>query len=240
MKLIFKEPAAAQSAPAAEQTPTMAMVPIPKDPAPPNPVTAGPPQVCFPQLGGEFTPADAAIPYLALGQKSGMLTEDHPDRVGQFIFDKTLPLGRELNVIVCRMRKFYEEKTEYGGSEIPRRFDKAAEASEANVGVQEVAEIDLLIEATSEAAQEHAVLDHAGQSFLAARYTVRSSAYRSAAGIIYRDYQGWLKRDLASGFYHISAAKRTGHGNTWYVPVLKTNGKVPAELRAKIKDTLGV
>jgi hypothetical protein len=69
---------------------------------------------------------------------------------------------------------------------------------------------------------------------------VRSSAYGRTVGIILKDLAGWLKNDLASGSYTITTEKRTGNGNSWFVPSLKTAGPVSAELRAEIKNKFGI
>lgn len=192
-----------------------------------------------PQIQGEFTARDMAIPYLNLGQKSGTMCDDHPDWVGKFIYDKSTCLGEEIRVVVCRLKKRYEEATEFGSAEIPQTFDTIAAAQEAGVEVRDVAEIDLLIECDDET-EQFAMLEADGKSWAPARYVVRSSAYGRTVGIVLKDLAGWLKNDLASGLYVMTAEKRSGNGNSWFVPKLATDGKVGENLRNSIREKFGV
>jgi hypothetical protein len=208
---------------------TQAMVPAPR---------AGAVDVTRPKyagLEGEFSSRDAAIPYIAIGQKSGTMCDDHPDWIGQFVFDKVLPLSNKITFTVLSLRKFYEEVTEYGGDEIPKRFDTVAAAKASGVEFRDVANIDILVEIPADQAENFGVLDHNGKHYAAARWGVRSTAYGKTVSIIYRDLSTWLKGDLSSGFYTATAEKKTNGHNSWFAPSLKTAGLVPAELREAIR-----
>lgn len=191
------------------------------------------------QIQGEFTARDMSIPYLNLGQKSGTMCDNHPDWVGKFIYDKTACLGNEIRIVVCRLRKKYEEVTEFGSPDMPQQFDTIAAAQAAGIEVRDVAEIDVLIECDGEM-EQFAMLNDGGKCYALARYVVRSSAYGRTVGIILKDLAGWLKNDLASGFYTVTTEKRTGNGNSWYVPKLATDGKVSENLRNVIREKFGV
>jgi hypothetical protein len=193
-----------------------------------------------PQLQGEFTQRDMAIPFLQLGQKAGMLCDEHPEWIGQWVYDKAVPLGNSVKVVVCRLKKRYEEVTEYGSQEMPQQFETFAAAQAAGVEVRDVAEIDLLIETDDVELEPFAMLDNAGKFYMPARYVVRSTAYGKTVGIFLKDLAGWLKNDLAAGFYSMESIKKTANQNTWFAPQLAVAGKVPAELRTQIGEKFGV
>lgn len=192
------------------------------------------------QLEGEFTARDMAIPYLSLGQKSGTMTDGHPEWIGKFVYDKSALLGDKIRVVVMSMKKIYEEVTEYRSDIIPQRFATAVEARESGVEFREVAQVDLLVEATNKDLADFATVTEGAVNLIPARWVVRSSSYGRVVGTLVRDLAGWLKGDLSSGFYEVTVQKQSGKGNTWFVPVMRTAGKVSPELRAEIKNRLGV
>lgn len=195
------------------------------------------PYVQSKQLEGEFSSRDLATPYLGIGQKTSKTTDDHPEWVGKWIYDKATCLGDTVKAVAIRMRKYYEEVTEYDSGDIPQRWRSAAEAEASGLEFRDVADIDLLIEAETE---HDCAIELAGKLYLPARLTVRSSSYKGVVGVIMRDLKGWLKADLASGYYEISTKKVTTPKNSWYVPTLSTAGKVPEDLRAAIASEFDV
>lgn len=232
--------AAQSAAPKQAPAPEPAPEPAPQANPGPAPSTAVATMSQSPQLQGEFTARDMAIPYLQLGQKAGTLCDDHPEWLGKWVYDKALCLGEEINIIVCRLKKRYEEVTEYGGGDIPQQWDTEAAAKAANVEFRDICEIDLLVEVTSEDGEQFAMLDDAGKSYAPARYNVRSTALGKTMGVLLKDLAGWLKNDLASGVYSMEAVKVTAKGNTWYTPKLTADGKVSDTLRALIREKLAV
>jgi hypothetical protein len=188
-----------------------------------------------PALEGEFTARDMSIPYLSLGQKSGTLCDDHPDWIGKWVYDKNTCLGPEIKVVILKLAKYYEEVTEFGGEDIPQRWDTVAEAKAAGVEYKECATVDLLFDAPAELADAGMI-----GSLAPARMTVRSSSYGRVVGMVLKDLAGWLKNDLAGGYYRMSVEKKSNGSNSWFVPKLKADGKVAADVRQQIKDTFQV
>jgi hypothetical protein len=191
------------------------------------------------QIQGEFTARDMAIPYLNLGQKSGTMCDNHPDWIGGFVYDKSSFLGNEIRIVVGRLKKRYEEVLEFGSPEIPQQFDTIAAAQAAGIEVRDVAEIDVLVECNRDM-EQFAMFEADGKAYAPARYVVRSSAYGRTVGIILKDLAGWLKNDLPSGFYAMTTEKRSGNGNSWFVPKLAAAGKVSEDLRNVIREKFGV
>ena len=208
--------------------------------------TAPPPEVAValnnsssPQLEGEFTARDVAVPRLKLGQKTGAATDENPDLIGKWIFDGVINLGTTVGVIVTRISKYYMEDVEYGSDVKPQIFKKHSDAVAAGVLVKDVADIDLLIEVPADADLPSAVLLN-GKEYAAARYTVQSSAYGRTVGILLRDLGGWLKGDFASGSYTMDAVKKTDGKNSWFTPSLKAANPNSPELRSAIREAFGI
>jgi hypothetical protein len=232
MKVSFSK---AQSAPEAVQPDAkMAVAPV----APPQEMAVGN-VIHSSQLEGEFTARDMAVPRLKLGQKVGVATDENPTWIGTWIYDGALSLGPTARIIVVRLRKYYLENLEYGSDQKPQVFQTHAEAMKAGVQIKDVCDIDMLIECDADLDQ-FAVVDVGGKSYAPARYTVTSSAYGRTVGILLRDAAGWLKNDMASGFYTITSVKKTDGQNSWFTPQLKADGKVSDELRAAIREQFHV
>ena len=178
--------------------------------------------------------------YLSLGQKSGTLCDDHPEWIGTWIYDKSVPLGAEIRVIFTHMRKFYEEVTEFGDGTIPSTWKTAAEAEASGLEFRDAAEFEVLIQYAGDPEGLDSVKAPGGRNFLRARWTVRSSAYGRTVKILMKDYTGWLKGDLASGYYRIVTEKKTGNGNSWHVPIMKADGAVEQDVRGLLASEFGV
>lgn len=182
---------------------------------------------------GEFTAADMRIPYLALCQKSGKMMDENPDWLGQFIYDKAAALGKKLNVVFFKVRKFYLEDLPYGADGIPQKFNTVAEAREAGVDFVDIAELDLLIEVPADF-DGATTID--GKGYLPARYTVRSTAYGATVKILVKDVSLRLNGNLASGLYTLEAEKKTNGSNSWFAPKLSANGTTPTEVQDYIAN----
>lgn len=207
-------------------TPATTVATTPKSTLPALPMNA-------PQLTGEWTRSDIAMPYLSLGQKTGDLTDEHPDWLGKWIYDKTDCLGASITAVVAFITKRYEEDLPYGAEDIPRRYDKKDEADAEGVQVRDIADIDMFVEVGDELADK-ATLEADGKHYAPVRYTVRSTAYGATVKILLKDYAGWLKGDLRNGLYVIEAEKRTGPKGSWFAPKLKPAGATSDALKAAL------
>jgi hypothetical protein len=205
------------------------------------------PQTDYKGVGGfegEFSAKDMATPYLGIFQKSSKGFEDNMEWLGQWVYDKEIPLGTDLKVVFLRAAKSYIEKTEYGSDQIPQRFTRMQDARAAGFNesnLQEAADLDLLIEVdgTAEGVAELAHIHDGDKSYILARYSVRSTAYGRTVGILAKDSAGFLKGNLINGFYVLTAVKKTSDKGTYYTPQLKTAGRTSDELRAQIIERMG-
>lgn len=200
---------------------------------------------------GEFTARNMAMPYLALFQKMSEGFDENMEWLGQFVYDKSIPLGTSIKVVFLRASKSYVEKTEFGSGIIAQRFTKLADARAAGFTeskLQEAADLDLLIEvdANIEGVTELAHIVEGDFGYILARYSVRSTSFGRTVGTLLKDSAGFLKDkvtgqgNLINGFYMLSSEKKTNDKGTYYVPQLKTCGPTPAGLRDEIVDRMGV
>lgn len=188
---------------------------------------------------GEFSSKDMATPYLSLFGKTSKGFEENPGWLGQWVYDKEIPLGTKIKVIFIRAKKYFIEDLPFGSKEIPQRFTKMDAARAAGFDdsqLAETADLDLLIEVDSniEGVSDLAHLEEAGKAYILCRYGVRSSAYGKTVGILTKDASGFLKGNLINGYYEMETSSRTGPKGTYYVPVLKTAGKTSDSLRQQI------
>ena len=205
------------------------------------------------QIQGEVDHDDINTPRLNLCQKSGKLSDDFP--VGDFIFDKAVNLGDEIRVIVCAVRKYYREVTDFDGDEIGKIYNTTAEYREdgkfigrENGDVMKSADIIFLIESPDEEADK-ALRDHGDADFededktpyLLALMTVQSSSYQ-VFKTIYTASKRHLKNketgevELERGVWTMSRDKRSNPKNTWFVPILKTAGASRPEVQEFIVE----
>lgn len=167
------------------------------------------------------------------------MTDEHPDWVGKWVYDKTRCLGPEIQVIFFRLRKFYEEETEFGGPTIPQRFDSKAAAEAKNIEVRDVVEAELVIQCPKSETISFAIA--AGELRLVpCRYMVRNTAYPRVVSTLLKDMAGWLKNDLASGQYRLSTERRQSGTNSWFVPKLTACGLTPEPVRNALREKLSV
>ena len=192
-------------------------------------------------LEGEWSARDAAIPYIAIGQRMSKFLEEHPDWLGSLVYDKAEKLGGVCTVIVTSMRKYYEEDTEFGSGEIPQRFDSMEEARESGLAIKDVVEADMFVLATTPEQYERCTLtDDDDTGYYPARMVFRSTGLSSFVGVLIRDLAGWLKGSLDTGFYELRAVKKTSPKGDYYVPVAKATGrKLPENLLRQVRLALG-
>lgn len=207
-----------------------------------SPIAAGP----LGSIDGEVTARDMAIPYLTLVQKQGKLFDSMPDSLGNFVYDKQLDLGDEVEVVFLRATKYYLQDIEYGSQEIPRRWTSSAAYRAEGFNdsqVKEAADLDLLVavpQEGNEAIGELTTIESGGKWYLPARYTVRSTAYGKTFSILVRDRSGWLKGSLLNGSYKLGSERRTNPETSWFVPNLSPGEKTTLDLRDTVLAALSL
>jgi hypothetical protein len=194
---------------------------------------------------GEWTSKDMATPYLTIVGKTSKAFDTHPEWMGQWLYDKEYPLGTELRVVFIRATKFFVEDLPFGTQQVAQRFSRMADARAAGFNestLKDTAELDLLIEVdlAIEGASDLAHIIEGDKGYVLARYSVQSTAYGKTASILAKDMGGFLKGNLTNGFYVMSTFQKTGQKGTYYIPVLKTDGKTTDSLRAQIAERLSL
>lgn len=194
---------------------------------------------------GEFSSKDMATPYLTIMQKQSKNFDEHMAWLGQWVYDKETTLGDEIRVVFIRASKYYKEDVPFGSPDIPQRFTEiaAARAAGFNDGqLKEAADLDLLIEvdATLEGVGDLAHIIVGDKGYILARYTVQSTAYGKTVGILAKDSGSFLKGNLINGFYKLSTLKRSNAETSWFIPVLKTDGRTTEELKTQIIERMSI
>lgn len=189
-------------------------------------------------LEGDFNSKDIRLPRLNLVQK----TSDAVDagfRPGDILFksgDAIIPLHLPTEATVLNLKKVYQEDVPYGSDIKPRVFDTAAEVREnggstewgAENKFNEMAHIQLLFSAPDDTPEEMLDLfpyEFEGKSYAVAMITLTKSSYTAAAKPVITALMSHLRGKHWHGKWALGSDKKTGGGNSWYVPTLKANGR---------------
>jgi hypothetical protein len=193
-------------------------------------------------ISGEITSDDLRVPRVNLVQKSGQLCDRFAP--GSFLFEKEIVLakpGESFVATALRLKKYYQEKVEFGKSEeMPIKANTAEEVRALGGSLiygheryfQEVADIMLAVKAPNELdedAKDFFAYNDGEHDYALAIYTIAASAYTSLGKRLLTDATFLLKGGLHLGQYEISSEIRKNASNSWYVPVGKFGGKHSAE-----------
>ena len=94
---------------------------------------------------------------------------------GSMLYDKAVVLGPENRIIPFRLKKFYEDDIEFGGEDIPHRYETMEQVRAAGAVVRDVCNIDVLIESDRLPDGAYGFI-HDNRAYLAARYSRASQA----------------------------------------------------------------
>lgn len=195
------------------------------------------------QMEGEFSNKDVAVPYLRIAHATSKGASDAPQMIGNFVIAEGTILGKTLTVVFLRMSKHYQEKTEYGDTVMPKRWNRIAEAQASGCDFEEHGVLDMLIEVPADRTAELEDLVYAtvgDKDFMAARLDVKTRGYRNTVGVLLRDKDAWLKGFFKNGKYTLSVDKRTDGKNTWFVPTIKACGPTSNEVREEVQARFGL
>ena len=160
--------------------------------------------------------------------------------------------GDEINVTVLRLRKYYQEKIEFGSSnEMPPRANTAEEVRALGGSLiyghdryfQEVCDVMLAIEAPENLNEEQSqffAYNVGGKNYTLAMYTVAASAYTSLAKRLFTDAALLLRAGLYTGSYKIHSELRKNGTNSWHVPVASFSGKHDEPTAESFKKLAGI
>lgn len=187
-------------------------------------------------IEGEITASDLKVPRLNLSQKSGNLGDSFAP--GTFVFEKQVLIaapGSAFVAIPLRMKKYYQEKVEFGVDQVARKANTSAEVrafggttdydlKDELPWFQDIADIRLAVQAPIDLDEQYSEFfpySDGTNNFALAIYTVASSAYTSLAKRFITDGEYLLKGALYSGRYEISGELRKGANFSWHIPVGK-------------------
>jgi len=232
--------AAAQvvDAPADIASPKPAFVPAePRD----LPASPGGP---IPGLVGDYGSKDAKIEYLSLVSGNSNLIEQFDS--GEWVMGRTVPLGRELDVVFAEIKKTFEERPPPGVPVIgfdARVWPTELEATESGKPYVAKAECLLLVKAP-----EHLAADTWGATGrIPVWFTLRGSSYDAHAGgygqiipVVVRDAQkGWLNGDLLRGAYKLGSVPKVYQGKNYLRAIVTVIGELTPTERGAIRTEFG-
>jgi len=189
---------------------------------------------------GEFDTSDMRRPYLSICGPSSATFKEDPTLLGQYILNKTVPLGETIRCVFFAASKRYVEDLPYDpdAKNFPKSFNTRAEyvaAGFSDSQMKDVADLDLLIEVPGDVdgIEELADLFVGDNAYLLARYTVQSTAYGKMVPTLMGDMKGFLRGNLVNGYYTLTTTKGAGK-NLYFYPTPKTDGPTSIELRRAI------
>lgn len=211
-------------------------------------------------LFGEWGREDMRLPRINLVNKTGDLSNLFTP--GVWVVNKEHELNKldpknknasiPLRVIPLRLGAEYQESLPYDPNVRGRVF-KTAEEVRAHGGViaygkgegkfAKVAHIELLVEAPEDLGEDASSVFFytlGDKKYARVIYTAGGTAYSETAPVLYNDVKmGFLaKTGFGGGFYTLGSRLKTGDKGSWWLPVLKTAGLVPAETLEEVRAIL--
>ena len=178
---------------------------------------------------GDFTASDIRIPKLSLVSKQSKIMDDRPEWLGHFVYDNAVSLGKSINVVFFKIKKFFEEKLPDGSTDMPQRFDTLAEARASGSVFKDAAYVDLMIEVSDQFDGGEEV--EPGKFYIPARLTAKGTSYWAVVPVLLKDASVRLKGNLTAGSYKMDAERRQNDQTSWYTPKLSANGRSSQEVQ---------
>jgi hypothetical protein len=193
------------------------------------------PESGFDDVEGDFDDRDVRAQYLSLVARTGELVDQFG--AGSFVLNKELKVGngkdKPVNITILGIRKHYEELVPFGSEETPQLFDTKEQAVAAGFSTEwdakkrvgAVLTCRSLVEVPD---QDFSMYEFGGKFYAEATWVLHKTAYKAAAiDIIKARSKGHLKDGLWKGGWLLTSALKQGGTSTYYVPVLKKNGRHP-------------
>lgn len=191
-------------------------------------------------LEGELDASDFRLPRLNLVNGSSKLATEMDFPIGAFVVEKEVVVAEKdqtLTAVVLNLVKSYQQKLPYGESdELPLRFRTEEEVKE-NGGTTKWSEeaveegrfyqkrADLVVAILAPEGLDESELHRFPEELDGSRwgrfvFTVAGGGYQTLAVPAITAACGKLKNrgGLAAGLFEIKGVKKSGNGNTWYVP----------------------
>ena len=200
---------------------------------------------------GEVKESDLILPRLNVVQGVGPLSENFDS--GDIVLNReTLLVGKEtpLNVVVLSIKKYYEEYIPYSSDgPRPKTYASLQEVLDDGKWIEwrnnerppanAVATAMLLIEKPADLESASFSNNLGGKDYAIALWSLRGSAYTSAAKKIFSANSLELKQSgILSGLWELSTTKQVRGGNPVAVPILRLVGRVDGDLQKEIVSAL--
>lgn len=207
-----------------------------------------------PSIQGEIEIGDLKLPRINFVQKSGDLSDSF--EFGDILFNKEVVIGNEeqgFEFTLLTIRKQYQEDLPYKkDGPTPRVCNTAAEVRDKGGSLRygdegyyaEMATALVLIKAPEKAEPDtletHFFYEFEGEHYALALWTLAKSAYNAAAKkLITAGTMGHLKGgNFSKGKWNCKSVKKSGNGNSWVVPEVRTAGMNTPEFQQFVSDCL--
>ena len=206
---------------------------------------------------GEFTSKDMLIPRLEIVQALGPNSEKFPG--GTVIFNKVTTLAKfalgpqdkeqPLNIVALFAKKFIEEVLKYDpNGPLPRTFatmedatkaglrtgwgPKQADGTDLKPQVREVVSLLVLVQQPEGVDPILFPLECEGKRYALGMWTVRGTAYKKVAKVMFSNMHYALGGNLAKGVWTMVVKRENFDGKLVYVPNIALVGTTPDALRS--------
>jgi hypothetical protein len=195
-------------------------------------------------IEGEFDSSDISTPYLSILQPNSN-SEFKRDHEGSwFVKSMELPLGEHIEVIICGMRKQWEEvlteaDRKADPSRFPTIFTTKAAGLDACAEVRPCAEFDLAIKLEKgDDGFDKTSIKHDGAGFLLARYSATGRSYKLARTCLTAHN---LSGDshVCGHYFNFGTLIKPAFNQDYRIPTATLGDPVPADLQEKIINALG-
>lgn len=190
---------------------------------------------------GEVDMSDIQLPSLKIVQAVGPLSEDFEQ--GVLVLNHEYPISdadSKVGLTVLRIKKQYEQNIDYENDETPLVFDTLTEVKEAGGWIDwrdgekppfsPVAHALCMIEQPEGAEDDPFIFDYGETRYCMAQWKLKGTGYTRAAKAIFTEAEFGLKQGLVNGKWLLSTKRVKAGKNMVYAPIIKRNGKNPADV----------
>lgn len=191
-------------------------------------------------IEGDVGAKDIQLPRLNLIQKMSDLVNSGflPN---SFVLNKEIPLGKQLECVVVRLKKQFQQELPYGSEVTPHTCDTLAEVREAGGSTEwgadnrysEIAHMQLLVKAPDGLSEEQLdafPYEVDGSHWAPCMYTAAKTAYKTSAKPVITAAFGVLRQGLGNGLWTVTADLKSNPMGSWSVPQFKLTGRTKPEM----------
>lgn len=191
---------------------------------------------------------EIALPEVKLIGKTGRLSSDFSDNLGEFVYDEEEILGKEVNIILVGYQPSYEEVIEFEPGVFPKTFATLNDAAKegysddyhAELKVKPVGAIEFLIEVHADSdLADYAPIEIDGNAYVPTKMKIVSkTSFDGVCAVIDSLRIGALSKGLHTRRLKLEAKLVKGKSNSWFgakLSLVKPDGKLSDEVKGEIE-----